>query len=157
MLRAKANLIRPTLPLSAVASRSGVECYPYFQNAGYRGMYNMDLRKIRTLKGVPEGRSPLDFMGSEELAANLFRITQTRAKIERDGARGQRSLEAAAHSVGAEVRKAIVSIGGTPPEQLPAARDIRQVHTQIKATNRKFRKMDAPVSPRRLKTKPEDE
>ena len=58
--------------LSSVAHDAGVRDYALFQNAGYHGLYNLDLVKLRALKAVPGGRSPLDFMGKEELAANLF-------------------------------------------------------------------------------------
>ena len=86
--------------LSAVAHQAGVEQYPFFQNAGYRGMYNMDLSELRELKGVPRNRTLLDFMGRQELAAILFRITQTEAKIGNEAIKGQRNLEKAALHVG---------------------------------------------------------
>jgi DNA-damage-inducible protein D len=66
--------------LSGIAKTAGVSNYAFFQNAGYRGLYNMNLRRLRQVKGVPESRSPLDFMGKRELAANLFRIAETRGK-----------------------------------------------------------------------------
>src|SRR6266545_4507350 len=75
--------------LSGVARQAGVEQYPLFQNAGYRGMYNMDLRRLKQVKGVDQKRPLLDFMGKEELAANLFRLTQTEAKIKKENVRGQ--------------------------------------------------------------------
>ena len=59
--------------LSSVAKQSGVVSYSLFQNAGYRGMYNMNLSRLRKLNGVPSNRSPLDFMGATESAANLLR------------------------------------------------------------------------------------
>ncbi len=74
--------------LSGAASAQGVDNFAFFQNAGYRGMYNMDLASIRRRKGVPSGRSPLDFMGKTELAANLFRLTQTEEKIRNEDVRG---------------------------------------------------------------------
>jgi DNA-damage-inducible protein D len=101
--------------LSAVAYAAGVEHYPFFQNAGYRGMYSMDLIELRQVKGVVQGRSVLDFMGRQELAANLFRITQTEAKIEKESIRGQRGLERAAHDVSQTVRKTMIELSGTPP------------------------------------------
>jgi DNA-damage-inducible protein D len=70
--------------LSGIAHTAGVNVYAFFQNAGYRGMYNMDLGRLKDLKGIDQSRSLLDFMGKEELAANLFRITQTEAKIKND-------------------------------------------------------------------------
>jgi DNA-damage-inducible protein D len=108
--------------LSAVAFTAGVENYPFFHNAGYRGMYSMDLIQLREVKGVVQGRSVLDFMGRQELAANLFRITQTEAKIEKESIRGQGSLEKAAHEVGRTVRKTMIELSGTAPENLPAAK-----------------------------------
>ena len=67
--------------LSGVVHQAGIENYAYFQSAGYRGLYNMNLGKIREMRGIERGRSPLDFMGRTELAANLFRITQTEETI----------------------------------------------------------------------------
>ena len=70
--------------LSGLAFENGVDQYSLFQNAGYRGLYNMNLSQIKRHKGLDPSlfkRSLLDFMGKEELAANLFRVTQTEAKI----------------------------------------------------------------------------
>jgi DNA-damage-inducible protein D len=128
--------------LSATAHVHGVENYPFFQNAGYRGLYNMDLKDIRRRKGVPEGRSPLDFMGKTELAANLFRITQTDDKIRNEDISGQRPLERAAEQVGKTVRQTIREIGGTMPEQLPPAQDIKQVRSGLKKVGREYAKLD---------------
>lgn len=105
--------------LSVAADRAGVEHYHFFHNAGYRGMYNMNLADLRELKGVPQGRTLFDFMGRQELAANLFRITQTEAKIENEAIRGQSPLESAAFSVGQTVRRTIIEISKTTPESLP--------------------------------------
>ena len=91
--------------LSGTAKMAGVVEYGLFQNAGYRGLYNMDLWQLRRHKGVPQGRSPLDFMGKTELAANLFRVTQTEEKIRGERIRGQKPLEHAAEDVGREVRR----------------------------------------------------
>jgi DNA-damage-inducible protein D len=130
--------------LSGIAHQAGVTAYPLFQNAGYRGLYNMDLFKIRRIKGVPEGRSPLDFMGKTELAANLFRVTQTEEKIRADRIRGQKALEHTAEEVGRKVRKTMIEISGTRPEQLPPAEDIRQVHKKLKTSHKEIRKLDKP-------------
>jgi DNA-damage-inducible protein D len=67
------------------------------------------------VKGAMQGRSVLDFMGRQELAANLFRITQTEAKIEKESIRGQGGLEKAAHDVGKTVRKTMIELSGTAP------------------------------------------
>ncbi len=130
--------------LSATASMHGVENYPFFQNAGYRGMYNMDLKQIRRMKGLPEGRSPLDFMGKTELAANLFRLTQTEEKIRNEDIRGQRPLERAAENVGKEVRQTMLRISGTRPEALPASEDLQKVKSGLKRAGKEFAKLDGP-------------
>lgn len=129
--------------LSGVAKGAGVEKYAIFQNAGYRGLYNMDISRLRMLKGVPDNRSPLDFMGKEELATNLFRITQTEAKIRRETVRGQRGLEVAAETVGKTVRGAIREMGGTMPERLASSPDIKAVQKNLKSTHRNFKRIDS--------------
>lgn len=128
--------------LNSVAHQSGVENYPFFQNAGYRGMYNMNLNRLREYKGVEGSRSLLDFMDKEELAANLFRITQTEARIRNEHVSGQRALEVTAEHVGKKVRATMKELSGTVPEKLPVAQDIKQVRTSLKNTQRGFAKID---------------
>jgi DNA-damage-inducible protein D len=130
--------------LSTTAFSHGVEQFQLFQNAGYRGLYNMNFAELRDLKGIPAGRSPLDFMGSDELAANLFRITQTDAKIKNEQLYGQRKLEAAARSVGREVRDTMIRISGTRPEELPVAEDIKKVRSSLKGVRKGMAKLDKP-------------
>jgi DNA-damage-inducible protein D len=130
--------------LSGTAHKQGVQNYAFFQNAGYRGMYNLDLSQIRARKGIPSGRSPLDFMGKTELAANLFRITQTDEKIQNDDARGQLQLERAASEVGRKVRRTMIELSGTPPEKLPSARDLKDVQKGLKRSQKEYRKLDKP-------------
>jgi DNA-damage-inducible protein D len=124
--------------LASVASQAGVENFAFFQSSGYRGLYNMTLAQLRDHRGIDKTRSPLDFMGGEELAANLFRITQTEAKIKNEGTRGQRALEEAARTVGAKVRKTMLELSGTPPERLPAVEDIKTVKKGLKQAHRQF-------------------
>jgi len=130
--------------LSGIAHTHGVTQYAFFQNAGYRGLYNMNLSQVRRIKGVPDGRSPLDFMGKTELAANLFRVTQTEEKIKAEGTRGQNNLERAAESVGRKVRSTMMEISGKRPEHLAPAEDIKQVHKKLKTSHREIRKLDKP-------------
>lgn len=136
--------------MSRTAKLHGVENFALFQNAGYRGLYNRDITALRTLKGVPEGRSPLDFMGKEELAANLFRITQTEAKIRNDHIRGQHPLQNAAEGVGRAVRNTMLEISGTRPEDLLPAEDIKQVRSTLKRAGREYAKIDAPPPANRI-------
>lgn len=126
--------------ISGVAKQHGVEAYALFQNAGYRGLYNMSLSKLKVVKGIPEKRSPLDYMDTAELAANLFRITQTEERIKNQNLQGQAALEKAAEVVGKDVRNLMVKNGGTPPEDMPTVQDIRQVKSSLKQTHRKMLK-----------------
>lgn len=128
--------------LSGTAKMAGVTEYALFQNSGYRGLYNMDLWKVRLRKGMPKGRSPLDFMGKTELAANLFRVTQTEEKIRSERIRGQQPLERAAEDVGRKVRRTMIDISGKKPEDLPPAEDIKELHKKLKSSNREIRKLD---------------
>lgn len=128
--------------LSGTVGARGIENYAFFQNAGYRGMYNMDFSQLTRRKKVPAGRTILDFMGKTELAANLFRITQTEEKVRNEDIRGQWPLERAHESVGKEVRAAMERISGTKPEDLPLAGDIKQVRSGLKRAGKEFAKMD---------------
>jgi len=130
--------------LSGVAHSAGVVSYPYFQNAGYRGMYNKNISQLRTLRNIPSNKSPLDFMGKEELAANLFRITQTELKIKNENVKGQSSLESTAETVGRKVRQTMRDISGVLPEQLPIHEDIKVVKQQLKAKSKEIKKLDQP-------------
>lgn len=136
--------------LSGTAQTHGVQSYAFFQNAGYRGMYNMNLVDLRFLKQVPGKRSPLDFMYSTELAANLFRITQTRAKIQSEGTQGQQALERVAQQVGHKVRETMISLSGTAPEDLPAAPDIHDTKSRLRAAQRTLKRLDSPRPGRRV-------
>lgn len=130
--------------LSGTAHQHGVENYAFFQNAGYRGMYNMNMAQLKDYKGMREAGSLLDFMGKEELAANLFRITQTEAKIRNDKVSGQRQLERTAEGVGREVRETMIRISGTHPETLPLENNIADVRRGIKQTHKELHALDKP-------------
>ena len=136
--------------LSGVAHGRGVQDYARFQNAGYMGLYNMNILQLREAKGIADPkRSPLDFMGKRELAANLFRLTETEARIrDNDEIRGQIKLEETAHRVGAEVRQ-VMEKAGEAPEKLAreVPPDIRHVRKRLKDTQRKMRRLDAPEKP----------
>jgi len=126
--------------ISGIAKDHGIQSYPLFQNAGYRGLYNMSMGRLKTLKCIPDNRSPLDFMDTTELAANLFRITQTEERIKNQNLSGQAALEKAAETVGKDVRSLMIKNGGTAPEDIPAVQDIKKVKTAIRQTHRKMLK-----------------
>lgn len=129
--------------LSGVAKKAGVDQYALFQNAGYRGMYNMNLRNLKKYKDIPlEKRSLLDYMGKDELAANLFRLTQTELKMRNEDITGQRNAENAAEHVGRKIRKTMIEIGGIAPEDMELEEDIRKIRTSLKHTHKGLKKID---------------
>jgi len=109
--------------LVAAAKDAGVESgldYAIFQNHGYKGLYGgMDAKAIHQHKGLKKSHKILDHMGSTELAANLFRATQTEEKLKRDSVKGKQQANQTHHEVGAKVRQTIQELGGTMPEDLP--------------------------------------
>lgn len=144
------DLTQKERSLSGVVKAAGVisERYGLFQNAGYRGMYNMDYKRLCEYKGVPGGRTLLDFMGKQEMAANIFRLSETEAKIKNDGIRGQDSLERAAESVGRTVRQTMLHTSGTAPENLAITDDIKKVRSKLKKASRELKKIDRPKNSR---------
>ncbi len=98
-----------------------------FNDGGYQGMYHMTSSEIAVFWGLPEGTEILNVMGSEALAANLFRITQTDAKLQRDYVTDEDTAILVHHDVGASVRKAIEEIHEQKPEDLPRAADLRHL------------------------------
>jgi len=130
--------------LNGIAQSAGLETgqYGIFKDAGFRGMYNMSLRDLMARKGVGEKHILYDFMGLDELAGNLFRVTQTAARIKTQGVRGLPALQGTAKEVGSEVRGIMTKNGGTPPEQLAIAENISGVKKRLKSANRAMKKMD---------------
>lgn len=109
--------------LAAAAKDAGVDSpldYAIFQDHGYKGLYGgLGAKDIHTRKGLKKSQKILDHMGSTELAANLFRATQTEEKLRRDGVRDKAQANRTHHDVGRKVRQTIEELGGTMPEQLP--------------------------------------
>ena len=118
------------------------EEYAEFQNAGYMGLYGgLRVSDIHRRKGLKPEQKVLDHMGSEELGANLFRITQTEAKLRRDEPQGLDAASAIHYTVGKEVRETIEKIGGTMPEDLPTPeKSISQVEKEQLKRLKKDRK-----------------
>ena len=108
--------------------------FAIFQDSGYRGLYNgLTAKDIAELKNVDKKEDILDYMGSEELAANLFRITQTEGKLKRDNIQNKKDANKVHYEVGKKVRKAIQEIGGTMPEELPpASKSIKELERNTK-------------------------
>ena len=118
--------------LAAAARDAGVISrmdYAIFQNAGYKGLYGgLGAKDIHKRKGLKKSQQILDHMGSTELAANLFRATQTEEKLRRDEVQGKENANATHYGVGKKVRQTIAELGGTMPEHLPTPdKSIRQI------------------------------
>ena len=106
--------------LNQVAKKCGVKNFDKFHNAGYRGLYNGESADdIAKRKGLRYREDILDNMGSEELAANLFRISQTESKLKRDNVTGEKDANETHYNIGKNIREVIAKNGGTMPEDLP--------------------------------------
>ena len=109
--------------LAETASQAGVTNYGRFTNYGYMGLYGgLSMQQIHAKKRLKPTQKILDYMGSEELAANLFRATQTDAKIRRDQVQGEARANQTHFEVGRKVRQTIKELGGTMPEALTDGR-----------------------------------
>ncbi len=115
--------------------------YAIFQNHGYMGLYGgLDAKGIHKRKGLKKSENILDHMGSTELAANLFRATQTEEKLKRENIKGKQKANQTHYEVGKKVRKTIQEIGGTMPENLPAVEDIKKVKRKLENKDKKVLK-----------------
>lgn len=122
-LAIRGEMKRHNAALADAAHEAGVVQpidYAIFQNYGYMGLYGgLKAQDIKTRKGLKKNQNILDHMGSTELAANLFRATQTEEKLRRDHIQGKDAANQTHYAVGAKVRQTIQDLGGTMPEDLP--------------------------------------
>ena len=123
--------------LAETAHNAGVitnEEFAIFQNAGYMGLYGgLKASDIKERKGLKKSQDILDYMGYEELAANLFRATQTEAKLRRENIQGKQEANKTHFEVGKKVRDTIKDLGGTMPEDLPTPeKSIQQLESEQK-------------------------
>jgi len=125
------ELTQHNIQLADAAKHAGVVepvDYAIFQNHGYMGLYGgLGAKEIHARKGLKKSQKILDHMGSTELAANLFRATQTEEKLRRENIRGKSNANKTHYEVGAKVRKTIKELGGTMPEELPVADSIKKI------------------------------
>lgn len=127
--------------LSGGARQAGVQnrMFGIFHDAGYKGLYGgLGNEQIKTRKGVPAKEQLMDRMNATELAANQFRMTQTRDKLAREGIRDQQQAIRTHEQVGKEVRAAIERIGGERPENIPVAEHIKEVEKRLRAATPKL-------------------
>ena len=121
--------------LAEAAQQAGVETtrdYATFQNMGYQGLYGgLGVKEIHARKGLKSSQKILDHMGSTELAANLFRATQTEEKLRREHIKGKNNANQTHYDVGRKVRQTIKELGGTMPENLPTPeKSIKQIERE---------------------------
>jgi len=132
----RSELQKHNSQLASAAKDAGVidsRDYAIFQNYGYQGLYGgMTAKDIHAKKGLKKNQKILDHMGSTELAANLFRATQTEEKLKRENIKGKQKANMTHYEVGAKVRQTIKELGGTMPENLPTVENIKKVEKKKK-------------------------
>lgn len=131
------EMIAHNKSLAEAAQMAGVidpQDYAIFQNKGYQGLYGgLGVKEIHARKGLKKSQKILDHMGSTELAANLFRATQTDEKLRRENIRGKQAAYNTHYEVGRKVRQTIKELGGTMPEDLPTPeKSIAQIEREQK-------------------------
>lgn len=137
-LQIRQDIKEHNISLAEAANQAGIKepkDYAIFQNEGYKGLYGgLGVKQIHAKKGLKKSQKILDHMGSTELAANLFRATQTDEKLRREGIKGKENANKVHHDVGAKVRQTIKELGGTMPEDLDTPKKSVQ---QIKKESQK--------------------
>lgn len=125
------EMAKHNVQLAEAAKEAGViesKDYAIFQNYGYKGLYGgLDAQGIHEKKGLKTGQKILDHMGSTELAANLFRATQTEEKIRKEKIKGKMAANQTHYEVGKKVRQTIAELGGTMPEDLPSVESVKEL------------------------------
>ena len=120
--------------LNIAAKNAGVKNFDKFHNSGYKGLYNGETADdIAKRKGLRYREDILDNMGSEELAANLFRITQTESKLKKDKISTEKEANITHYNIGKNIREVIAKNGGTMPEELPTPeKSLKQLEKENK-------------------------
>lgn len=141
-LAIRSEMITHNKSLAEAAQMAGVvesKDYAIFQNKGYQGLYGgLGVKEIHARKKLKKSQKILDYMGSTELAANLFRATQTDEKLRREHIVGKEAAYQTHYDVGAKVRQTIAELGGTMPEDLPTPeRSIQQIEREQKKLEKK--------------------
>lgn len=129
--------------LFRTAKQAGVSHFGLFNDAGYRGLYGTSLSEVEIKKGIRKGEL-LDRAGSTELAANLFRITQTEEKLRKDNVTEEMHARRTHNMVGGKVRQTIKDIGGVLPENLKPEKHLKEVKKELRLLEKHAKKIDAP-------------
>lgn len=127
--------------LASIAKKAGVVNYRQFQNAGYLGLYNCEAWKLAKSRKLKSG-TLLEHMGRTELAANLFRVTQTEERIKYKAIKGQPNLEQAHYDIGKDVRSIVIKNSGTVPEKFPLEKTLGDIKHELKLGHAKMRDSD---------------
>ena len=119
-IKTRLDVASETKRLNGQAQECGVDNFQKFNGMGVQGLYGgRSVAEIKRMKGITDKAGHLDFACSEELASNLFRITQTRAALVRQGVRSETVACSTHYKVAKKVRDLIIDAGNTPPEELP--------------------------------------
>lgn len=128
---------RGNYSLNQTAKKAGVKNFDKFHNSGYKGLYNGETANdIAKRKGLRYREDILDNMGSDELIANLFRISQTEQKLKRENVKTENIANKTHFEMGKDIRNFILEQGGTMPEDLPTPeRSLKQIEKESKFIN----------------------
>ena len=145
-LHLRREVLKHNQHLANAAEQAGVvqpEDYAVFMEHGFRALYGgLEMRQIQQRKQIAPKENLLDRMGSTELAANLFQATQAEEKLRREKVSSKQAANELHEAVGKKVRQTIKDLGGTMPEDLPAAESIKQLETRQK------KRLSKPAEPR---------
>lgn len=130
--------------LMETASKSGVENFADFNNAGYIGLYNKTAGQLKRQRNIPQDSNVRlqDYMGRTELAANLFRVTQTEEKLRQDGIKSEDSAKKAHFNIGRRIRQMVEENTGKTPEFLPVKRRLPEVKKELKKAQKALELID---------------
>lgn len=144
-LEVRKDLAAANKIMNGAAKSVGVDSYQYglFQDAGFRGMYDMPLEQLKKYKNIDtNAKTAYDVMGLTELAGNLFRVTQTAERLKSSDGYGINSAMKTAEQVGSEVRSMMYKNSGILPEDLAIEENVAELKKRLKGTNREMKKLD---------------
>ncbi|MBI5135322.1 damage-inducible protein [Candidatus Uhrbacteria bacterium] len=130
--------------LMDTAAKSGVENFGNFNNAGYIGLYNKTAEQLKRVRNLPQTTTTRlqDYMGRTELAANLFRVTQTEERLRQDDVSTQSQAEKTHFNIGRRIRQMVEENAGKLPEQLPVQKKLPEVRKELKKAKKALEKVD---------------
>ena len=135
---------RGNYSLNQTAKKAGVKNFDRFHNSGYKGLYNGETADdIAKRKGLRYREDILDNMGSDELVANLFRISQTEQKLKKDSIQNEKEANEVHYNIGKNIREVIAKNGGIMPEELPTPKkSLKQLEKENKKSLKIYEKYD---------------